>query len=181
MRTLKVVVLDEQRHAPLAVLEVREHRAREQLLPQRLPEALDLAAGLRVVRAALHVRDAVALELGLELGRPPPGGVLAALVGEDLTRCAVVGDAARQRLQHQCAPLVMRHRQAHQIATVIVEERRHVQPLVPTQEKREQVRLPQLVGLGTLETHRLALHPCLQRCASLKLPFGRQHPLHCAR
>src|SRR6202007_2053800 len=54
MRTLEVVVLDIERHSALAVLEVGEHRAREQLLPQRLPEPLDLAAGLRMMRPALH-------------------------------------------------------------------------------------------------------------------------------
>ena len=68
MRALEVVVLDEQRHPTLTVLEVGEHGAREQLLPQRFPEALDLAAGLRMVRSALDVPDAVPLELGLELG-----------------------------------------------------------------------------------------------------------------
>ena len=94
VRTLKVVVLDEQAHPALAVLEVGEHRAGEQLLPQRLPEPLDLPAGLRMMRAALHMLDAVALQLRLELGRTTPGGVLAALVGEDLPRRAVLGDAA---------------------------------------------------------------------------------------
>jgi hypothetical protein len=61
MRALEVVVLDKKPHPALAVLEVGEHRPREQLLPQRLPEPLDLPAGLRVMRTALHVRDAVAL------------------------------------------------------------------------------------------------------------------------
>ena len=67
------------------------------------------------MRPALHMSDAVALELRLELGRSTPGGVLPALIGEDLPRRAVFCDAARQRLQHQHASLVMRHRQAHKI------------------------------------------------------------------
>ena len=181
MRALEVVVLDEQSHAPLAVLEVRKHRARQELLPQGLPEALDLAAGLRVVWAALHVRNTVALELRLELGRPPPGGVLAPLVGQDLAWCTVVRKGARERLQHQSAPLVVRHRQAHQIARVIVEKCRHVQPLVPAQQEREQVRLPQLIGLGALEAHFLALRFTLHRCVRLDRALGLEHPLHRAR
>jgi len=137
VRALEVVVLDEQADPPLAVLEVGEHGAREQFLPQRLPEPLDLAAGLRMVRPALDVPDAVPLELGLELGGTTPTGVLPALVGQDLARAPILGDAARQRLQHQRAFLVMRQRQAHQIARVIVQERRHVQPLVlPEQERK---------------------------------------------
>jgi hypothetical protein len=142
VRSLEVVVLDVQRHAALAVLEVGEHRAAEQLLPQRLPEPLDLPAGLGVMWPALHVLDAVTLQLRLELRAPAPGGVLPALVGQDLPRRPVLGDATRQRLQHQHASLVMRHRKTHQIPGVIVQERRHIDPLVATKQEREQVRLP---------------------------------------
>jgi hypothetical protein len=139
---LEVVMLDVERHAPLTVLEVREHGPRQQLFPQRLPEALDLAAGLRVMRPALDVPDAVALELGLELGGATPAGVLPALVGQDLARHAILGNTTRQRLQHQRAALMMRERQTHQIARVIIQERRHVQPLVLPEQERKQVRLP---------------------------------------
>lgn len=98
MRSLEVVVLDEQRHSALAVLKVGEHRATEQFLPQRLPEPLDLPAGLWMMRPALHVRDAVALKLRLELGASAPGGVLPALVRQDLPRGAVLGDATGECL-----------------------------------------------------------------------------------
>jgi hypothetical protein len=66
------------------------------------------------------MRDAVTLELRFELGRATPGGVLPALIGQDLSRCPVLGDPARERLEHQHASLVMRHRQAHQVTGVIV-------------------------------------------------------------
>ncbi len=94
------------------------------------------------MRPALHMRDAVALQLRLELRRAAPGGVLPALVGQDLFRRPVLCDATRERLQHQHASLVMCHRQAHQVAGVIVQERRHIDPLVPPQQEREQVGLP---------------------------------------
>lgn len=142
VRALEVVVLHEQSHPSLTVLEVSEHGARQKLLPHRLPEPLDLAAGLRVMRAALHVCDPLSAQLPLELRRAAPGGVLPALIGQNLARRAILGNAARQRLQHQCAPLVVRHRQAHQVTRVIVEERCDIHPLVPTQQKGEQVRLP---------------------------------------
>lgn len=178
MRALEVVVLDVQPHPALTVLEVRKHRSRQQLLPQALPEALDLAAGLRVVRTALHMPDPVTLELGFKLRAAAPGGVLTPLVGQDLPRGSITGNAARQGLQHQHASLVMRHRHAHQIARVIVQKGRHVNALVPTQQEREQVRLPQLVRLGTLEAMHapLAAHPPrhLLRLDS----FFTQHPPH---
>jgi hypothetical protein len=178
MRALEVVVLDVERHPPLAVLEVGEHRAAEQFLPQRLPEPLDLPAGLRMVRPALHMRDPVPLQLRFELRAPAPRRVLPALIRQDLPRRPIVSDAACERLQHQHASLVMRHRQTHQVPGVIVQERRHVNPLVPSQQEREQVRLPQLVGLGALEVMDLHLpaHPTLGRLWLDAL--GSQHSPH---
>jgi hypothetical protein len=137
VRALEVVVLHEQQHSALTVLVVRKHRAREELLPHRLPESLDLPARLRMVGAALHVLDAVPTQLRLKLRRPAPGRVLPSLVRQNLPWRAVLGNAAGQRLEHQRAPLVVGDRQAHEIARVIVQERRHIEPLVPAQQERE--------------------------------------------
>lgn len=181
MRPLEVVVLDKQRHAPLAIVEVGEYGPRQELLPHRLPEALDLAARLWVVRAALHVRDAVALELLLKGGRPPPRRVLPPLVREDLARRSVIGDPARERFHHQGVALVMRHRETHHVARVIVEEGGHVHPLVPPQQEREEIRLPQLVGLGALEALRLPArlrHALRLRARDLGAASRLEHAAH---
>lgn len=178
MRALEVVVLHEQLHAALTILEVGKHRARQQLLPQRLPKALDLAAGLRMVRAALHVLDAVAAQLRLKLRRAAPRRVLAALVGEDLPRRSILRDAVSQGLQHQRAALVVGHRKTHQVAGVVIEKRGDVDPLVPPQQEREQIRLPQLVRLGTLEALRRGLRSWLRRRASLADALRLQHSTH---
>ncbi len=130
------------------------------------------------MRPALHMRDAVTLELGLELGAPPPSGVLAALVGEDLLRRPVVCDRARERLEHQHTSLVVRHLKTHQIAGVIIQERRHINPLVPAQQEREQVRLPQLVRLGALEVLHLVLAPHTPLRYLRLDALGSQHPAH---
>jgi hypothetical protein len=178
VRALEVVVLDEQAHSPLTVLKVREHRAREQLLPKRLPEPLDLPAGLRMMRAALHVRDAMTLKLRLELGAAAPRGVLPPLVGQYLPRCPILRDPARERLQHQHASLVMRHREAHQVSGVIVQERGHIDALMPPQQERKNIRLPQLVRLRALEAlHGLFASHALGRRLRLD-PFGPEHPPH---
>jgi hypothetical protein len=178
VRALEVVVLHEQPHPSLAVLEVGKHGARQELLPHRLPESLDLAAGLRVMRAALHVCDPLSTQLRLELRRAAPRRVLPALIGQDLARRTVLGNAARQRLQHQRASLMVRHRQAHQIARVIIQERCNVHALVSAQQKGEQVRLPQLVRLGTLEAHELAPRLRLRKRACRQLPMLAQHTPH---
>lgn len=134
-----------------------------------------------MVRPALEVPDAVALELGLERGGTAPAGVLPPLVGQDLARHPVVRDPARQRFQHQAALLLMRQRETHEITRVIVQERRHVQPLVLPEQEREDVRLPQLVRLGPLEPREL--RPRLGPRARLRprQPLLMQHPPHRGR
>jgi hypothetical protein len=131
------------------------------------------------MRPALHMLDAMALELRFELRAPSPGRVLTALIGEDLPWRTVLGDAARQRFEHEHASLVMCHRQAHQIPGVIVQERRHIDPLVATKQEGEQVRLPQLVGLSALKVLHLDL-PSDPSLGRLRLDaFCPQHPPHC--
>jgi hypothetical protein len=178
VRTLEVVVLNEQPRPALAVVEVGEHGARQKLLPHRLPEALDLAAGLRMMRPALDVPYALAVQLLLEPRLAPPRRVLTPLVGQDLARHAMVRDPARKRLQHKRALLMMRHHQAHQIARVIVQERRHVHPLVASKQEREEVRLPQLIRFGALKAPLLRLGLRLGRLALLGRRPRLQHPAH---
>lgn len=112
VRPLEVVGVDEQPESPRAVVEVREDRPRQELLPQRLPEPLDLAQRLRVLRAALHVPDPLAPELLLELRLAPPRRVLPALVREDLLWRPVRRDRAPERLEHERRTLVVRERVA---------------------------------------------------------------------
>ena len=126
------------------------------------------------MRPALDVVDALPLELVLELGVPRqlvywrPWSVR---ISRGAPYSAI---ATRQRLQHERAALVMRQRQTHQVARVIVQERRHVQPLVLTQQEREQIRLPQLIRLGTLE-------PVLPRLRlGTRFRPGSANPLACS-
>lgn len=110
MRTVEVVGVDEEFDAPLTVGEVRKDRLGEKLVPECLPEALDLAERLRMLRTALDVPDALASQLLLEFSLAAPRRVLATLVGENLARRAVGSDAASQRLHHELAALMVRQR-----------------------------------------------------------------------
>jgi hypothetical protein len=157
MRATEVVGLDEEAHSPLAVRVVREYRPRQKLFPQRLPEPLDLAERLGVVRAALQVLDTLTPKLLRKFRLPSPRHVLATLVRQHLARRSVLRDPTSQRLHHQRRALMVRHHQRHQVPRVVVHEGRHVQPLVPSQQKREYVRLPQLVRLRSLKRLRLRL------------------------
>lgn len=163
VRPLEVVGVDEVRDAPVAVGEVRKHRARQKLVPERLPEPLDLAERLRVLRPALDVSDAVLAKLFLEFRLAAPHRVLPPLVGEDFLRRAVLRDAARERLHHEIRFLVVRERKRDDVTRVIVHEADEVEPLVLAQQKREDVALPELVGLRALEATRRVLARPLRR------------------
>ncbi len=151
MRALEVVVLDEERDAPQAVREVGEHRLAQKFVPQRFPEAFDLAERLRMLRPALAVANAAALEELLEFRFAAPRDVLSALVGEHLARLAVLRDAALERVDDQARLVVVRHRPRHEVARVVVHEADEVDRLMATQLELEDVALPELVRLGAFE------------------------------
>src|SRR5262249_55926427 len=120
--------------------------------PERFPKALDLPEGLRVLRAALDVFDPFTPELFFEFRRATPCRVLPALVRQNLSWCSVVFDSSAKSIHHELALLVMCDRVRNDEARVIIHEALEVQTLVTSQQKREDVRLPKLIGLGTLET-----------------------------
>jgi hypothetical protein len=86
VRPLEVIRVDKQLQPPLQIDEIGKHRPRQKLVPQRLPEALDLPQRLRVLRPTLDVRDPLAPQLLLEFRRAAPRRVLPPLVGQDLPR-----------------------------------------------------------------------------------------------
>src|SRR5689334_10222590 len=177
VRPLEVVVLDVQLEAAQAVRVVGENGAAEKFVPQRLPEAFDLAERLRVLRPALAVGDAVASKPLLEVGLAPPRRVLAAVVGEHLTRLAVLGDPALEGVHNQARLLVMRERKRHQVPRVVVHERRDVETLIAPQLKREDVALPQLVWFRALESPRWP-HSLFRRRRCRDEPSLVQDPAH---
>lgn len=148
---LEVVVLDEELRPSEAVREVGEHRLAQKLVPERLPEPFDLAERLWMLRPALAVRDAAAAKQLLKLGRAAPGSVLPPLIRQHLTWLAVFGDAAFERLDDEARLLMVCHRPRHQVPRVVVHEADEVHALMAPKLEREDVALPQLIGLGTLE------------------------------
>ena len=153
---LEVVVLDEELDAPKAVREVREYRLAQKVVPQRLPESFDFPERLGMLRPALRVLDAAALQKMLEFRLTPPRAVLPALIGQHLFGLAVLRDPALERIDHKARLVVMRHAPRHEVARVVVHEADHVDRLVPAKLELEDVALPELIGLGALEApHRM--------------------------
>lgn len=170
MRSLEVVVAEEMLEALLRVAHVREHGPAEKLVPQRLPEPLDLAERLRVLRPTANVVNPHARQRLLELRLAAPHGVLPSVVGQHFRRLAVCRHAAFERLHHQRGFLVMRERVPDDESAVVVHEHADVQPLGATESKRENVGLPELIGRRPLEStwRMLALRFGLRR---LNQPF----------
>lgn len=154
---LEVVGLHEEAEPAVAVGVVGKHRSRQELVPERLPESLDLPERLRVLGPALDVANAVLAERLFEVRLPSPGGVLPSLIGEDLLRLAPGRDPSRERLEHELGPLMVRQRVGDDEPRVVVHERREVEALLSAEQEREDVRLPHLVRLGALEAARRVL------------------------
>jgi hypothetical protein len=85
-----VVVLHPEPNPLAGRLETVKLRAHQILLPDRLPEAFDLAQGHGMMRPAFNVVDPILAQLRLETGGPTPTRVLASLIGEHLFGHAVL-------------------------------------------------------------------------------------------
>jgi len=177
VRPLEVVVLEVVLESLLRVDVVREDRAPEKFVPQGLPEALDLTERLRVLRPTTDVLDPEACECLFEFGLAAPHRVLTTVVRQHFGRLPVRGDAALECLHHQRRLLVMRECVPHDEAAVVVHEHAHVQTFLPAVQKREDVRLPQLVRCRPLEATRLVLAR-RRRCRCFDQALVVQDPPH---
>jgi hypothetical protein len=174
-----VVVLHPEPDPFAGRLEALELGPLEELLPDRFPEALDLAEGHGVMGPALQVVHVVLLELGLEAGGTPPAGELPALVGEQLLGDAVLRHRPAIDLEDVLRRLAAEDVEPHDVAGVIVEEADQVSVLA-AQAEGEDVGLPELVRRGALEEARLRGIPLglgTRRLEELVLVEGAAHRL----
>lgn len=150
MRALVVVIFDPELDALAGRVKGLELRAHEELLPERGPEALDLAQRHGVLRTRLEMGHAILLQLRLEARRAAPRSILPAVIGEHLLRWLELGDGLAVHLDHR-----LRRRAAEQIRAddeprIIIEERDDI-GIAAAEPEGEDVRLPHLVGCGPLE------------------------------
>ena len=147
---LVVVIFDPEPDPLPGRFETFELRPGQELLPDRLPEALDLAERHRVMGPGFEMSDAALLEFRLEAGRAPPAGVLPAVVGEHLLGRVVFAHGHPEDLQHVLGGLAAKDIRPHQIPGVIIQEADQI-GIAAAQPKGEDIRLPHLVGRGPLE------------------------------
>jgi len=102
------------------------------------------------MRLAAEVVDPILLQFLLETGLAPPRGVLAAIVGEHLLGNPVLANRRAIHLQHVLGTLATEQVQSHDVARMVVDESDQVR-ILATQPKREDVRLPHLVGCAAFK------------------------------
>ena len=150
MGPLVVVVFDPELDAFAGNLEALELGANQEVLPDRGPEALDLAQRHGVLGPGLEVRDAILLELGREAAGAAPGSVLAAIVREHLLGRLELAGGDPIDLDDGLSRGTAEQVRADDEARIIIQESDEV-GVTATQPEREDVRLPHLVGRGPLE------------------------------
>jgi hypothetical protein len=150
VRAPVIVILHPEPDPFAGGLEAVELGTVQELLPDGLPEALDLAEGHGVVGPALEVVHPVLLELGLEAGGAPPTRELPALVGEQLLGHPVLRHGPAVDLEDVLRRLAAEDVEPHHVAGVIVDKADQVGVLA-AQAEGEDVGLPELVRRGALE------------------------------
>jgi hypothetical protein len=154
MRPLVVVVFDPKRNALLRFFEVFELGPLQELRPDGLPVALDLAQRHRMMRCTPDVMNTVLLQLHLELGFAAPCHVLPAVVAQEFLGHAVLDYRPAVDFQDVLAGLSAVNTEPDDVAAKIVDEPNQVN-LTAAHPPAEDVGLPHLVGGGPLKEPRL--------------------------
>jgi hypothetical protein len=135
-------------------IEAVKLRSLQELLPDRLPEAFDLAQGHGMMGPALNVVNPILTQLRLEAGGPAPTRVLAALIREPLFGHAVLRHRPTVYFQHVLRRLAAKHVQPHHVAGVIIQKTDAV-GILASQAESADIGLPHRVGSGALKEARL--------------------------
>jgi hypothetical protein len=124
--------------------------AHEEVLPDRGPEPFDLAERHRMLRARLEVLHAILLQHRLEPAGATPGGVLPAIVREHLLGRLILTDRHTVDFDHGGSRWAAEQIRAHDEPRVIIHEGDEIR-VTATEAEREDVRLPHLIGCGSLK------------------------------
>jgi hypothetical protein len=170
VRPLVIVIADPDFDPLARRLETVELGTGQELLPDAFPEPLDLAQCHRMLRTAFEMRHAILFQLRFEAAGAAPAGVLAAIIGEHfLGRLKLSGRHAvnfDDRLRRGAAEQI----RSHHKPGIIIQEGNQVS-VTAAQPKREDIRLPHLIGRGPLEKTR-AGHIALLRRRGVRHQLG---------
>jgi hypothetical protein len=136
-----------------------------ELLPDGLPEPLDLPKGHGMAWCTADMADALALEHLLKPCFPPPGSKLPPVVREDLSGGSPLADGSLDYLKHCVSRLLPEQPMSYDIPGVIVDDAHQVDWVHPLELKGEDIDLPQGIGQCLLET-------CYPGCLPSRLEGG---------
>lgn len=159
MGTLVIVILDPIGDSFLGALYGRKFRPDKEFFVDRLPETLDLAKRLGMVRRAPEMMNTIAAQLFFKGCFPTPARVLPPVIGQQFLRLPVFPDRAPIHFQHVFRRLALVYTQTGYIAGIIVDEAD--QPAVDPglDPEPHDVALPHLVRSRALKKTRLRRVP----------------------
>ena len=135
------------------------------------------------MRLAAKVVNPILRQFVLEPRLAVPGGILPPIVGEHFLGRPILADRRAIDFQHVLGGLTAKQIQPDDVARVVIDEPDQVGVLTP-EPKREDVRLPHLIGRRPLEEPRfgrIALRLLLARMDELLLVQRAPHRLSAAR
>jgi hypothetical protein len=189
VRPFVVVIADPEADALPGRLEAFELSPGEKLLPDRFPEAFNLAQRHRVMGPGLEVMGAVLFHLGLEAGDAAPVHILPAVVGEHLPGRLILAGGHAKDLQDIFGGVAAEQIRPHNEPRVVIHEADEI-GVTAAKPEGEDVGLPHLIGCGPLKeagTHHVArcfwpslLHQALRlECFAHRRRAGlqKEHPL----
>jgi hypothetical protein len=94
----------------------------QKLLPDRFPKTLDLAQCHWMARRTSHVANPLPLQDLLEPRLATPGSKLAAVVRQDLSRCAPLAYGSFDHLQNSFRCLLPEQPVPHDVAGMIIDD-----------------------------------------------------------
>jgi len=130
MRPLMVVVLHPEPNPLPRLFITVKLRSHEKLLPDCLPEPLDLTQCHRMVRLTAQVVDLILSQFLLEARLTAPSRVLTAIVGEHLLGWTKLRHRCAIDFQHMLRCLAAKQIQPHDVAGMIVDEPDQIRILV---------------------------------------------------
>jgi hypothetical protein len=144
MRALVVVISDPKFDPFTRLLKTVELRARQKLLPDTLPEALDLTQGHGMMRPALDMNDAILAQLRFETRGAAPAGVLRPIIGEHLLRRLILAHGHTIDFDGGLSGGTAKEIRAGDVTRIIIQESDEIS-VTAAKPESENITLPKLI------------------------------------
>lgn len=149
-----IVMLHPQANPFSRLIEAIKLRSFQKLFPDRFPEPLDFAQGLRMMRLTPQMMHPILAQLLLKARCATPRRVLPSVVRQHFFRHAVLADRRAIDFQHVLRRLAAKQTQPHDVTGMIVDKPDQIR-ILAMQSPCEDIGLPHLIGCRSLKEARL--------------------------